>query len=199
MFDSDTRPTPTTKVMRFLSEVAEQQAVLNADGIIDYAAELTVRALAASVATGHFHGDTEINGVVAVLADERDTYTDAARAYMDLARSGHNDLYKRASAFDTASARLTAIIDALAAEFRGVISLRARWLPGGVVEVFDYEGRPGGANVPLDPPATPAATLDEVTRQLAQAGFVVVGEWELQLVTSQVEEYMAALRLSLSF
>ncbi|MGY1948978.1 hypothetical protein [Nocardia asiatica] len=131
------------------------------------------------------------------------TYVDTARAYRDHSRSSRRpDLRERADALDAASDRLTEIINALAAEFLGVITVRATWSPGSEVEVFDYEDHPMGTYVPLDPPATPVDTTEEATRQLADRGFVVVGNWAKstgKVRGVEFEEYRAALRFTLTF
>ncbi|WP_280345779.1 MULTISPECIES: hypothetical protein [Nocardia] len=200
----DTRPaTETSKVVRFLTEVAQELAVQDADGFVDCAADLTVRALAAAAAVGHFHGGAEVDGVLAVLGDTVNTYTDTARAYMDRLFAGNRpDLHERATALFTAADQLTEIVRAMEAEFRGVITVRAIWSPGDRVEVFDYEDHPMGEYVPLDPPATPVDTTEEATRQLAERHFVVIGDWEKstgKILDVEFEEYHAALRFTLTF
>jgi hypothetical protein len=195
--------TETAKVVQFMTEAAQQLIVQDADGFIDYAADLTVRALAAAAAVGCVHDGPE--SVFTALGDMVDLYTDTARAYMDDSRtSRRTDLHERAAALDTAVDRLTEIIAALAAEFLGVISVRATWSPGGRVEVFDYsdEGDPMGTYVPLDPPATAVDTPQEATRQLAERRFVVVGDWQMstgKIYDVEFVEYHAALRSTLSF
>ncbi|WP_280471328.1 hypothetical protein [Nocardia cyriacigeorgica] len=200
----DARPTPeTSKVVQFLADAAQQLAVQDADGFVDCAADLTIRALAAAAAVGHFHGGTEVDGVLAVLADTVHTYADTARAYLDPLFAGNRpDLHDRATALDTAADQLTEIVRAMEAEFRGVITVRATWSPGERVEVFDYEDHPMGEYVPLDPPATPVDTTEEATRQLAERHFVVVGDWEKstgKVLDVEFEEYHAALRFTLTF
>ncbi|MBF6302678.1 hypothetical protein IU459_34865 [Nocardia amamiensis] len=189
---ADARPaTEPSKVVQFLTEAAQELAVQDADGFVDCAADLTIRALAAAAAVGRFHGDT-VN-----------TYTDTARAYLDpLFTPSRPDLHERATALYTAVDQLTEIVRAMEAEFRGVITVRATLSPGSAVEVFDYEDHPMGTYVPLDPPATPVDTTEEATRQLAERRFVVVGDWEKstgKIFDVEFEEYHAALRFTLTF
>ncbi|MBF6137802.1 hypothetical protein IU501_33055 [Nocardia otitidiscaviarum] len=200
----DARPaTEISKVVQFLAEAAQALAVQDADGSIDCAADLTLRALAAAAASGRFHGGTEVDGVLTVLGDTIHTYTDTARAYLDPSFAGNRpDLHDRATALWAAVDQLTEIARAMEAEFQGVIKVRATWSPGSTVEVFDYEDHPMGTYVPLVPPATPADTTEEATRQLAERGFVVVGDWEKstgKIFDAEFEEHHAALRFTLTF
>ncbi|MGY4101975.1 hypothetical protein ACW2Q0_20860 [Nocardia sp. R16R-3T] len=200
----DARPAPeASKVVQFLTEAAQELAVQDADGFVDCAADLTVRALAAAAAVGRFHGGTEVDGVLTVLGDTVNTYTDTARAYLDpLFTPSRPDLHERATALYTAVDQLTEIVRAMEAEFRGVITVRATWSPGGRVEVFDYEDHPMGEYIPLDPPATPVDSTEEATRQLAERHFVVIGDWEKstgKIFDVEFEEYHAALRFTLTF
>lgn len=163
----------------FLAKVAAEQAVHGEDDAVDVAAELVVRALAAAAATGRAHPAREIDGVVSVLADQSAMYADRAQAI----RAGTGRLSRwteryedRAASYDEAAERLNEVI-ARAVEFNGRLSLWADWREGGVVEVFDDFESPIGEYIPLETPATAADTLEEVTRQLTDRGFVVVSEW----------------------
>lgn len=163
----------------FLAKVAAEQAVHGDDDAVDVAAELTVRALAAATATGRVHPGREVDGVVSVLADQSAMYT--ARAGSIRAGAGRlsrwNERYEdRAAAYDEAAHRLTEVI-ARAVKFNGGLSMWAEWSEGGAVEVYGEVGIPIGEYVPFETPATAADTFEEVTRQLAERGFVVVGEW----------------------
>lgn len=180
---SDPNPNPLaptdSDVAQFLAQIATEHAVHDEDGTLNAAAELVVRALAAAAATGRAHPAREIDGVVSVLADQSAMYTDRAQAI----RAGTGRLSRwteryedRAASYDEAAERLNEVI-AGAVEFNGRLSLWADWREDGVVEVFDDFDSPIGEYVPFETPATAADTLEEVTRQLTDRGFVVVSEW----------------------
>ncbi|PXX53926.1 hypothetical protein DFR70_12647 [Nocardia tenerifensis] len=194
--------TEPSKIVQFLSEVAQERMVLGTDGFITCASDLTVRALAAAAAVGRFHG-SEVDGVLTVLADTITTYTDTARTYLDPSSPrSRPDMRARASALHTAAEDLTEIVRAIEAEFQNVITVRATWYPSHAVEVFDYEEDPVGAYVPLDPPATAVDTIEDATRQLAERHFVVVGDWVKStgmIGDDEIVEYHAALRFDLTF
>ncbi|MGV9679223.1 hypothetical protein ACWDSJ_28410 [Nocardia sp. NPDC003482] len=188
--------TEPSRIVRYLTDLAQQQSVQDADGFVIYENDLVVRALAAAAAVGRFHSATEVDGALTVLGDTADTFADTARAYGDPALTFFRpDLGKRAAALDAAAARLTEIVTALAAQFQYEISLRAVWAPGREVEVFDYDDDPQGIVIALDPHPTPVDTIEEATRQLAERRFVVIGEWEIR--DAEDEEYTAALRFTL--
>lgn len=193
----DAAPAPTTAIL--LEQFLEKVTALQADQGIDYAADLTLRAVVAASAARRYRPGPAVDVVLVVLADQCDVYADHARLLRESWTGGdRSDRRARADALEDASHRLVEVSKALMAEFYDQCSFLAQWVAGGVVEVFDYDDDPEGIPVSFGTPMTAAATTEEVTRQLGEQGFVVVAGW-LQVGPNSSGQYEAGLRRALSF